>query len=116
MPPRANLHDISVAIGGLEARATNIEKAIIDATDSRREIHNRLEKLGQELISINNNVKAAIRKTEAMEPDVADWKKVRQNVNGGLIVLVSLGAVLFTGIGFVLKELWAWVVAHVNFK
>lgn len=111
-----DLDDLFKAVGGLEARADNIEKANEKADQSRREIHKRLEQLGQEMISINNNVKIVLAAYNSMKPDVEDYKKIRQNINGGLIVLAGIGAALFTAIGFVLKDLWAWLVAHISVK
>jgi nucleotide-binding universal stress UspA family protein len=116
MPPRVNLDDIREDLGGLKAQMAAVLDAIGKGDKSRKEIHEKLEKLGIELLRANNSIRTVTTKVETMEPKVADWVKLRQNVSGALIVLTGVGAVIFVVIGFILKDLWAWIVAHVHLK
>lgn len=115
MPPRASLEDIREDIGGLKAQVSNVERRAESADESSKEIHEKLEKLAIEMVRVNNSVKVVTSEVAEMKPDVSDYKKLRQNINGGLIVIAGIGAALFVAIGFFLKEAWSWVVAHIRF-
>jgi hypothetical protein len=66
------------------------------------------------LLDLTQSIAALRTKIERIEPIVNDYAKLRENVNGGLIVMGAIGAVLFTAIGFVMRDLWAWVVTHMR--
>lgn len=100
----------------LRQSVENIEKNLETASRSRVEIHDKLEKLGQEMITANNNIKIASIQIEEMKPTVADYKKLRDNINGGVVVVGGIGAVIFTAIGFIFRDIWGWAVAHVKFS
>lgn len=115
MPPRrVNLENIREDIGGLKEQM----KAVVSSTDkaetSNKEVHEKLEKLAIEMVRVNNSVKVVTTEVADMKPVVTDYQKLRQNINGGLIVLAGIGAAIFTAIGFVLKDIMAWIVAHVR--
>lgn len=115
MPPRTSLEAIHNDIGGLKAQVTGLLHETEKADKSRKEIHEKLEKLAIEMVRVNNSVKIVTTEVAEMKPDVSDYKKLRQNINGGLIVIAGIGAALFVAIGFFLKEVWSWVVAHIRF-
>lgn len=110
----ASTERIIEAIGGLTAKVENIQRDIASADRSRADIYRGMEKLGQEMIRVNNSVKTVTEKVEKMEPVVDDYRKIRQNVNGGVVVIAAIGAVLCTAVGFILKDAWSWIVAHIK--
>lgn len=108
---RADIEELAL----LRQSVENIEKNLEFASQSRSELHDKLEKLGQEMISANNSIKIASVQIEEMKPTVADYKKLRDNINGGVVVIGGIGAVIFTAVGFLLKDIWTWVLAHIKF-
>lgn len=112
MPPKTSLEDIREDIGGLKAQMVAIVSATDRAVESRGEIHEKLEKLAIEMVRVNNSVKIVTSDVADMKPIVTDYQKLRQNIHGGLLVIGGIGAVLFTTIGFFLKDLWAWFLVH----
>jgi methyl-accepting chemotaxis protein len=109
-----SLGDISEAIGELKAKVENVEKSSDRAEESRRDIHGKLELMAIEMVRINNSVKSVTTEVSEIKPIVDDYQKIRQNINGGLVVICGVGAVLFTAIGFIMKDFAEWFSTHVR--
>jgi hypothetical protein len=82
------------------------------AVDDRREAANERKDIMSEVNKINERLSdfaVTTATVERLEPIVADYQKLRHNVNGGLLVIAGIGAVLFAAIGFVLRDLFVWL-------
>jgi len=106
------LLDIVEDIGKLQGAVEVLLAGAKEAASDRRDIADKMERVTDRVAV----VEAVAVKVHTMAPVVDDYKKLRENINGGLIVMGAVGAVLFTAIGFVLSDLWSWLKAHVHWK
>ncbi len=104
------LLDLTEGIAELRGKVDNLTGKADEAAEERKSVADKIEKVNARLGKLDITAATVTR----MEPIVADYKKLRENVNGGLVVLAAIGAVLFTAIGFVLKDVWTWVTAFLR--
>jgi hypothetical protein len=107
--PVTLLLDIKEALGIVQAQNASITSEQNEARASRRLMHAKQDELGAEIRDVSVVVKR-------IEPLVTDHEKLRQQLTGGATVIVSLGAVVMIVVGFVLKDFWAWLWTHLNWK
>ncbi len=115
-PARDDAHlslllDITGRLGTLEGQNNLILQEQGRAIEDRRDIAATLRIVDSRLAALD----AIAEDVRHMKPQVADYVKLRQNINGGVIVLGGIGAVVFTGLGFIIKDVWTWITAHVRF-
>lgn len=103
------LLDIKESLAIVQTQNASITSEQIEARASRRLMHEKQDELSADLRDISTIVKR-------IEPQVADHEKLRQQLTGGAVVIVSLGAVVMLAVGFVLKDFWAWIWGHVHWK
>jgi hypothetical protein len=101
------LLDLIEGVAELRGKVNNLTGKADEAAEERKSVADKIEKVNARLGKLDMTAATVTR----MEPIVADYAKLRENVNGGLVVLAAIGAVLFTAIGFILKDLWAWITA-----
>jgi hypothetical protein len=87
-----------------------------EARESRRLMHEKLDGVGREFAALGQEVKTTTAEVDALRPKVAEHERLRQNFNGGLIVLGGLASIILVSIGFVLKEAWGWAAHHVRWN
>ena len=104
------LLDLTEGIAELRGKVDNLTGKADEAAEERKSVAAKIENVNARLGALDMTAASVTR----MEPIVADYKKLRENVNGGLVVLAAIGAVLFTAIGFVLKDLWTWAAAFMR--
>jgi predicted nuclease with TOPRIM domain len=104
------LLDLTEGIAELRGKVDNLTGKADEAAEERKNVADKLERVNSRLGKLDITAATVTR----MEPIVADYSKLRENVNGGLVVIAALGALLFTAIGFVLKDLWGWLAAFVR--
>jgi hypothetical protein len=99
-------------IGELRGAVGSLQDAAREAAADRRDIADKMERVNDRVAVLD----AVAVKVHAMVPVVEDYKKLRENINGGLVVIAGLGAVLFTAIGFVLAKVAPWLLDRIHWK
>ena len=107
MPGR--IDELSAAIGKLGEGIRALEARQEGAAESRKSIHDKLELLGQEMIRANSKITVAQSAIDEMKPVVQDYKNLRANIHGGVIVLGGIGAAVFTILGYFAHEFIGWL-------
>jgi hypothetical protein len=97
------LHEISRAIGGLEAKAEALALQAIDGAEARAEI------LGQ-LVELHRKLDALGTAVEDMRPAVDDWRRARERALGGAVALVGVAG----AIGACADRLIGWLGRHLS--
>jgi hypothetical protein len=103
------LLDIKQEIGIMQTQHANIMAEQDEARVSRRLMHEKQDSMNATLQQVQSTV-------TSMEPTVLEHEQLRQRINGGVAVLVGLGSLVLIAAGFVLKEVWAWFTAHINWR
>ena len=104
------LLDVVQALGLVQGQNQLIIEEQARAAEGRKEMYHKLDEVKEKITDFD----IVAEEVKAMKPDVADYKKLRQNVAGGLIVLGGIGALIFTALGFIIKDVWSWIVTHVR--
>ncbi len=97
-------------LGNLERQAASTLEEQREAKISRRLMHEKLDEMRPRL----NGVDSLKKIVDDLKTTVAEHEKLRQNIIGGVAVLLSLITVAAFGAGVVVKELWAWIISHLH--
>lgn len=113
MPPIKDQHialllDLHQDMGLLRGQVELLVRDHGEAVEARKEMASRLSKVDERLAGLD----IVAEHVKEMRPIVTDYEKLRQNINGGVIVLGGIGAALFTIIGFAMHDLWTYAKSH----
>jgi hypothetical protein len=104
----ALLLDLHQDMGLLRGQIELLVRDRGEAVEARKEMAAKLSKVDERLAALD----IVAEHVKEMRPIVTDYEKLRQNINGGVIVLGGIGAVLFTCIGFAVNDLWSFAKSH----
>lgn len=101
------LVDIHERLAIIETQNTAILGEQDEAKVSRRLLHEKQD-------AMNSGLAVVKAEIERMAPQVRDHEQLRQQFRGATYILMGLGAVALTSAGFVLKQVWDWLAAHMR--
>ncbi len=87
MPEHGDLHEISLAIGNLQAEATS-------SREGRQVLHAKLDKinagiaeLNVQLANMNGSIGQLQQEMAEVKPEVSTWRALRNRAIGGMLAL-----------------------------
>ncbi len=107
--PNTLLLDIHERLAVIETQNTVIMGEQTEAKESRRLMHSK-----QDSMSVALNL--VQQKVEEISPQVLEHERLRQRISGAVAVLIGLGSIVMIGVGFILKEFWAWITFHLHWR
>jgi hypothetical protein len=104
----------------LSGQNADLRRDMRDASDSRSELHKRVNSMALEVAAAHGEARSAaekaqqaVTKLELVTPDVADFVRLRR---AGLWVMGGLGTLIVIAIGTMAKETWNFVAGHLHWR
>ena len=105
---------------GLQTLTSEIRVRDGDAKAGRRELHLKMDKMTAEFTVLSNEfygLKAEVGVFhEEIGPKAKHYWDLWQRIRGGIWVAGILLMIVFTALGFAMRDVWAWLWSHVAIK
>lgn len=104
--------DLVTNVGIVTAQQSMLLSEQGEAKEGRKNIAEKLDHLSDRV----HNLEAMSARVAEMAPHVSELMALKNKVAGGVLVVMFIGSALFVGVGFVLKEGWSWLAAHLSWR